>query len=224
MNLDFCTLSEAQIEVKDPALVVRFCGRYFSHHFLLIATLKTGERFAIDFEGIKHGWKELLYPLDSVYFKHRATEDRQWAPLGGKKQAQDAVLARVEWDSDTKAVVDFGDHGIKFLLPGLMSILIVGGISMGDFLASPEDRFAVNRELLMDKAGMVLRHVKGVMDRSGMPRTYYDEQFRLHVVIKEEVSVKYKNVWLTEEEYEENRGDKKALMAVWEEKLANASS
>lgn len=218
---DFCTLLEAQIEVKDPALVVRFCGKYFSHHFILIATLKkTGEQFAIDFEGIKHGWKELLYP-ESVYFKHRATGDIQWSPLGGKKQAQADLLGRVEWDSDKKAVIDFGDHGVKFLFPGLMSIMVLEGTSMGDLFASPQEKFAVTRELLMAKGHLVLDYVKGVMNKSGMPRTYYDEQWRLHVTIKEELSIQYETVWLTKEEYEKKKVNKHALMAMFMKRLAN---
>lgn len=217
----FCTLTEAQIEVKDPALVVRFCGKYFSHHFILIATLKTtGEKFAIDFEGIKHGWTELLYP-ESVYFKHRATGDSQWSPLGGKKQAQADVLGRVEWDSDTKAVIDFGDHAVKFVYPGLMSIMVREGTSMDELFASSQEKFAVTRELLMAKAHLVLEYVKGVMDQSGMPRTYIDEQWRLHVAIKEELSIQYETVWLTKEEYEKKKVNKHALMSLFMKRLAN---
>ena len=201
-------------------MVIRLGGDHFTYHCLHVAVLENGERYAIDFEGIKHGWKELLYPWDK-YSYHRTTGELHWGFLGFRREGQKQYLARDAVDSIPQAIPELGEHVIKFLITGSMALLASAGINMTTFLSLPDDKFATIRKQFIAKNHFIIQHVKHTLESAGMPRLYYDTQFRIHVAMSEDTAKEYEKVWLTDEEFEARRGNKKALKAFWKKKLAN---
>ncbi|KAF7555283.1 hypothetical protein G7Z17_g2334 [Cylindrodendrum hubeiense] len=219
-------LQEANIKVKDPALVVDLAEHPtlapFGHNLLRVK-LTTGEIFAIDFTGAQFGWRDQLYTWDT-YVQHRVKEFNSLEPLGGAKQQDSMVYCRISPTSIGGASRAFRTDVVnEGLVKGLVTYFVQHETTVKKLLSLPPSLFVRERAQLVNHLKHSIRtRVQKPCDL-GIGRLYFDDQFESHVVSTSEEALKYQNVWLSKEEYSANKGNLKALRYIWKKKVASSS-
>lgn len=192
-----------------------------AHGFLRV-TLHTGETFAIDFTGAQYGWGSQLYTWNT-YIQHR-TKTIDTRTLGATLQQESAVYSLFPQNSIENATRAFRTNvAHDGLVRGLLTYFFQHETTVKDLLSLPRSSFVRERAQLVNQVkDSIRRQVQKLRDQ-GVGRLYFDNHFHSHFTTTANEGLKYQNVWLSEEEYNANKGNLTALKRIWNKRLGSSS-
>lgn len=207
-------IQEVSIEPTNPAMIVHSTGGAFllDKHQVLLVSMVTGEDFAVDLTGAQYGWTEHLYTWHT-YEWYRAKKVERRARLGNAKQLDDMVTSVFARDrtAEAEARCFIGSAVMEGLCWALATDFAKHGVTFKTFVSQPRPIFDAERARLVGQLKFSLRRgVQMIRDQS-IGRYYIDSQLRLRVTVTAEEGRRYRDVWLSEEEHEANKGDTATL-------------
>ena len=214
---DIC---EATLRMKDPAIVtfVETEGGNWLHQVLRVK-LACGEVYAVDITGAQYGWKEKLYTWNN-YLRYRVDGNKiEYKALGASLSYLHATLVpytkegtqRGGFEIESEIAATMSQHIVSFFAREKTTARAFMSLSTSDFVA--------RRTEFLDKIKAGLHQtINDLTVKRGIGRLYVYMGAvgpQLRVVRRDDEAEKLKNVWLTREQFEANRGHEMELAREW---------
>lgn len=184
---------------------------FFDHHVLRV-TLKTGERFAIDFTGGQYGWKEYLC-LWEPYHSRRVHHI---------KSVRDLPLHMDYGPSVSKTREELA-HALRWQVMGSVMSAIKDNIPPVNSTPAPSDaNFNLAASSFNKLVHRAILLAKQRLKQQGLHRLYLDDEGRVQVTATVEQAAKYRDVWLTGEEVRHGASHQHGpMLRLWKRKLGD---